>query len=542
MKHAMNRALALLLAISLLATSVFASDMTADSVEEFYQILLEQFQDRAEDFTIGYTVKGTAYEDSAFTVGVFQQMLLTIFDHDVPADYAALNLDNGAVSVDGDNNFTFHNVEYLDTPEEEAAVLERVDEILAELDLEGDDDIAKIKKIYEYMTTNFTYDKSLEIFSAYDGLLNGTMVCQGFSILTSRLLDGAGLNSRMVCGTSRDMNHAWNMVEWQGEWYLLDTTWDSTDEIGTPGAWTYFMKSETDFEGHEPFDQFTTEDFLERHPLATESYNFQYMGIAANGSQVGNLAVRLGVEVELSAVLPEGMEDDTLVWTFGDSDIITLEDGILVAQETGETWLSVESVENPQVIGDTISIVAVDMTALSFWAEDIVTDYYLAQMLPITLCGDFQDGITRAELAVLVDELAMNTRGYGSFTINNPFDDISHLDTDTQYAILRCFVAGMMTGIDENTFRPDTVLTREEAATVLVRAMAYLQEEDYAVQGETTFLDVDDIAFWAVEWVTSAQEQGLLQGDDNGYFSPKDTMTREQMIVACSRVYDQDQG
>ncbi|MFI3313107.1 MAG: S-layer homology domain-containing protein, partial [Eubacteriales bacterium] len=226
-------------------------------------------------------------------------------------------------------------------------------------------------------------------------------------------------------------------------------------------------------------------------------------------------------------------------WTVGDSEILELVDGTLTAKAQGTTWISVESPENPQWVTGFVPVTTVDLTTLSDWASETVTEYYLAQMLPISLCSDFQDGITRSELAVLVDELAKNTKGYESFTVDNPFADMSHLDVSTQYAILRCYVAGLMIGTDVDTFSPDDLVTREQAAVVLMRALANIQETHYDIQGEASFTDNDDISDWAVETVTIAQEQGVMVGDTAGNFNPQTTMTREEMIVACSSIYAQ---
>ena len=54
------------------------------------------------------------------------------------------------------------------------------------------------------------------------------------------LLDRVGISSIMV--TSYDMNHAWNLVNIDNEWYHVDTTWD--DPVGYSGATrhTYFLR------------------------------------------------------------------------------------------------------------------------------------------------------------------------------------------------------------------------------------------------------------------------------------------------------------
>ena len=63
-------------------------------------------------------------------------------------------------------------------------------------------------------------------------------VCAGYAILFDAMCEAVGLNSEVISGTSRlgwqrfnlkrlPEDHAWNAVEIDGKWYLLDATWAS---------------------------------------------------------------------------------------------------------------------------------------------------------------------------------------------------------------------------------------------------------------------------------------------------------------------------
>ncbi|MBQ0109973.1 MAG: hypothetical protein KBS44_06830, partial [Clostridiales bacterium] len=103
---------------------------------------------------------------------------------------------------------------------------EKLDEIISYMpdDL---DDFGKILWIHNYICENFEYDDDEEIYDAYNMLMQGKGVCQGYTLLFDALLERVGINSRYV--DSEEINHIWNIVELDGEWYYVDTTWDDPE-------------------------------------------------------------------------------------------------------------------------------------------------------------------------------------------------------------------------------------------------------------------------------------------------------------------------
>lgn len=62
------------------------------------------------------------------------------------------------------------------------------------------------------------------------GVLEGKgAVCEGYARTFQLLLNTRGIDNIFVDGTSRNQNHAWNLVQLDdGEWYWYDLTWDDT--------------------------------------------------------------------------------------------------------------------------------------------------------------------------------------------------------------------------------------------------------------------------------------------------------------------------
>ncbi len=116
------------------------------------------------------------------------------------------------------------------------------------------------------------------------------------------------------------------------------------------------------------------------------------------------------------------------------------------------------------------------------------------------------------------------------------FDDV---EQDSYYgnAVGVAAKLGIITGYD-GKFRPNDVMTREEAATALARALPYLELEESA-PGAPMFGDQGEISDWAAESVREAWSTGLIKGDDKGRFNPKSSLTRAQVATMMERALNQ---
>lgn len=100
---------------------------------------------------------------------------------------------------------------------------QRTDAILALVDPAWSD-VEKVVFLHEYVCSHFTYDDSYEITDAYEMLLHGKGVCQGYTLLLDKLLTRLGIPCESVF--SENANHVWNEVNINGKWYHLDATWN----------------------------------------------------------------------------------------------------------------------------------------------------------------------------------------------------------------------------------------------------------------------------------------------------------------------------
>lgn len=194
-------------------------------------------------------------------------------------------------------------VQYYDTAEQEAEMNIAVTNLLEELDLYKESDYRKIRTIYDYICENIVYDHyhlnnpnhTLK-YTAYAALVNGTAVCQGYALLFYRLALELGVDCRFIGGDAGEP-HAWNIVELNGLYYNLDSTWDAGMT-----EYQFFLKNEINFVRHFRDPEYRTAEFYAAYPMASEDYNYETYNVAVPQKPYKITNVVSGVHVYWNAV------------------------------------------------------------------------------------------------------------------------------------------------------------------------------------------------------------------------------------------------
>lgn len=256
----------------------------SDSDQKAFDQMVEELRDKLTAHESDITVSGV-FEDVPDTSLVASAYYAATEHTGNPkqGDYIRKQQDDSDTFIqwqqisDNEYNVSFiYNMNYFTTLEQEKELDKKVGEILQSLDLENDSDYQKVKKIYNYLCSNVTYDyagleddSSLIEHSAYAALVNNTAVCQGYALSLYRLLLTEGIDCRYISGVSRNESHAWNIVKLNEIYYLADSTWDAGR---SEDKYVYFLKCSSEFPDHSPSGEFTTAEFIEEYPLADKSY------------------------------------------------------------------------------------------------------------------------------------------------------------------------------------------------------------------------------------------------------------------------------
>lgn len=178
----------------------------------------------------------------------------------------------------------------------------------------------------------------------------------------------------------------------------------------------------------------------------------------------------------------------------------------------------------------------------SDWAIQEVLEARELGLIPESLDGKYQDNITRQEFCELAANLIEVSTGA---SISEVLDNLSltgtYFQDTSNEAISAMNALHIVTGSGENTFSPNNTITREEAATMLTRLAKVLNEE-LSKNSTMSFSDVnnlDDWAYYSILFLSNMKNpagQSIMGSTGDNAFSPKDTFSREQAIIAFKRL------
>ena len=126
------------------------------------------------------------------------------------------------------------------TAQDVAAMQIKLDQLVDQANTLCQTDLEKVFYVHEWLVQNIAYDREHLSDDVQDdhnlrgALLEGTAVCDGYAKTYALTLRKLGITGVLV--TSKDIGHAWNMVELDGNWYQVDCTWDDpvdgSDQLG----------------------------------------------------------------------------------------------------------------------------------------------------------------------------------------------------------------------------------------------------------------------------------------------------------------------
>lgn len=210
------------------------------------------------------------------------------------------------------------------------------------------------------------------------------------------------------------------------------------------------------------------------------------------------------------------------------------------------------------------------------WAQALAEQAVAEKLMPQCLEGqDLRQNITRAQFAALAVKLYEAMSGDKVLApAKNPFVDTEDAE------VLKAYRLGIVSGMTEDTFCPDELVTREQAAVMLTGAFqasqerekkAYLlwvisQGQDNSLNGDTDltqqqsinllagiyhrldgtldtkgaqpFLDDGDISQWARESVYFMEKSGIIAGMGDGRFAPRDNAQCQAALCMAVKMLD----
>lgn len=168
-----------------------------------------------------------------------------------------------------------------------------------------------------------------------------------------------------------------------------------------------------------------------------------------------------------------------------------------------------------------------DDLADSHWAKDFIDDLYNRGIVS----GDGESNTVRPDAQITRQEaakIAVTAVGLAESNAALTFTDAADVADWAKGYVAAAVDAGIITGFDDGSFKPNDNMTREQFAAVIVRAFE-LGEADTAL----TFIDADQIG-WSKGYIAKAVELGIINGYEDNSFKPANNVSRAEAFKMLS--------
>ena len=256
--------------VSAITTLSLTSDtQVCGTVEELVRLLREQMKQRKNCFSIELVSGTTLPENFDLSSLVFAHTGIPT-EGDYLRNHCTRFYSTKSETETGNIKLSFE-IEYVTTYEQEKIVDKVVADIVKQIDTTTN--YSAISDVYKYIRQNVSYDSYhfnnvVDHFNykikqtAYGALIDGTAVCEGYSVLFYRLALECGVDARVISGV-QGIAHVWNLaLNDDGIYYGVDTTND------------LFMFGETAYEGEyfRPSAEYWTDEFRATYPMVWDIY------------------------------------------------------------------------------------------------------------------------------------------------------------------------------------------------------------------------------------------------------------------------------
>ena len=169
----------------------------------------------------------------------------------------------------------------------------------------------------------------------------------------------------------------------------------------------------------------------------------------------------------------------------------------------------------------------------SDWAEYEVSAAGAVGILPAGVnAKSFTDNITREEFCEIIVRTYEKISGKEiALPKSGPFKD-----TTNPY-ILKASAQGIVDGFEDGTFRPNALLTRQEAAKMIQGAVFAEVQAPYYFYGKNSlyFNDSEDVADWAVLPIYILGSKRIMAGNEHYEVLPLANLSRQEAILLAVR-------
>ncbi len=167
----------------------------------------------------------------------------------------------------------------------------------------------------------------------------------------------------------------------------------------------------------------------------------------------------------------------------------------------------------------------------SEWAEPELKEASKQNLIPeIFDEANLTKNITRKEFAHTVVKMYEKITGQKAVPIaKNPFTDTKDKE------VLKAYNIGITNGTSDTTFSPDSLITREQMATMMTRALTKAGKDTSRPESAKLFADDSEFSEYAKDSIYYMSSIEIIKGVGENKFNAKGNASREQALAISIR-------
>ena len=285
-----------------------------------------------------------------------------------------------------------------------------------------------------------------------------------------------------------------------------------------------------------------TASFTVKEPPYTGKYSYELTtSVGDHGSLTVDRYATEGEKVTITVTPDEAYLLDDLVVTAGGKDVELVDNGdgtYTFTMPSADVRITATFAEDPdwtepEEPATDVSDLFIDI-APNAWYKDAVQYAYDNGLMTGVSATEFapEATTTRAMIVSILARLENVTTAEAA-----GFADV---DDNDWYATAVNWAAGagVVNGYEDNTFRSNQPITREQLAAILMNYAQYKGQDVSARATLDTYNDATAISSWANDVMSWAVAEGLLTGVTNDQLQPQGNATRAQVAAILERFLD----
>ncbi len=167
----------------------------------------------------------------------------------------------------------------------------------------------------------------------------------------------------------------------------------------------------------------------------------------------------------------------------------------------------------------------------SEWAEEIVEIAEQCGIVSGDVGWDYKEPMTRGELAPIL------LRAYEHVTKKEVPEGEELYFSDASYEADALYRLGIMNGVGDGQFSPQTPVTREQISKIILTLKAVCEDGELVLPQAyyNPFTDFMAVSDWAKPYVEQAYNKGIVTGYEDGSFQGQKTVSREETVALLVR-------